>query len=431
MKLSNLWRRKPKQKSWVQTDQGRLNTDWDLGWWQQDLKPLSGGKNETVEACVSALSQTVAMCPIQHLREEDNGEDKRQYGSGPERVLLNPNPYTSRSVFFNQIIRSIYFYGNGYAVATRDNNRAINGLYFSDPRSTNGVIDQETGDVYYWVSPNPGKAYNPESDQIYPARDVLNIRINPRTTEPLKGDTAIASAANSIAANSSITGHQAAFFNNKASPSGILHTDQILTRDQMSQLRDAVASQSQGKNSGKIPVLGNGLKWQPMSLTSQDAQMVEAYGMTVESISRVFRVPLPMINSMAGSTFNNAETLMAWFLSSGLGFLLEHIELELNRLFNLPFRERVNFNTKALLRSDWKTQMEALGGGVLNGIYSPNEARAMVGLGAVEEGDEPRVQQQVVPLSAWQSLNEPAPEPAPEPELDVAASFEKGFASAR
>jgi phage portal protein BeeE len=167
-------------------------------------------------------------------------------------------------------------------------------------------------------------------------------------------------------------------------------------------------------------------------LSSQDAQLVEAFGMTVESISRAFRVPLPLVNSLSGSTYSNAESMMNWFLSSGLGFLLEHIELELNKLFDLPFRQRLNFNTKALLRSDWKTQIETLGEGVLKGIYSPNEARAMLGYGAVKDGDEPRVQQQVVPLSAWDettAIAEPAPEPEPEP--DVQAAFTKGWESAR
>jgi phage portal protein BeeE len=168
--------------------------------------------------------------------------------------------------------------------------------------------------------------------------------------------------------------------------------------------------------------LGNGLKFQSMSLSSQDSQIIEAFGMTVESISRVFRVPLQLINSMTGATFNNAEATMRWFLASGMGFLLENIELELSKLFGLPFNERLNFDTVALLRSDWKTQIETLGEGVLKGIYSPDEARAKVGLGPVPNGAgaEPRVQQQVVPLSAWeQTLSTPAPAPQSQPEDDT------------
>ena len=428
MKWSNPFKRKPKEKSWVVTDQGLMNTSWDAGWWQQDLKPRSGGLNETVEACVSALSQTVAMCPVNLLQDNPDGQAERLTGALPERVLLNPNEYTTRSTFFNQIIRSIYFSGNGYAVAVRDGNRAIKNLYVTDPRSIQGIIDPESGDVFYWSSPNQGQKYNPETDTIYPSRDVLNIRINPRQGDPLKGDTPITAAANSIAANSAITGHQSKFFNNMSRPSGVLSTEQNLTKDQMLQLRDAYYAQSTREDSGKVPILGQGLKWAPMSLSSQDSQLVEAFGMTVQNISSVFRVPLPLVNSLQNSTFNNTESMMSWFLASGLGFLLEHIELELNKLFQLPINQRLNFNTRALLRSDYKSRIDALSVGVINGIYSPNEARALEGLGAVADGEEPRVQQQVVPLSAWDQ-EPPEPEPAPEP--DVMAAFNKGYASVR
>jgi hypothetical protein len=37
-------------------------------------------------------------------------------------------------------------------------------------------------------------------------------------------------------------------------------------------------------------------------------------------------------------------------------------------------------------------------------VYSPNEARALEGLPAAEEGDEPRAQAQLVPLSAAADL---------------------------
>ncbi len=419
-------------KSWTVTDEGLMNTNWDAGWWQQNLQPRNAiGTNETVEACISTLSQTVSMCPIHNLQEETDGEQRRLYGSGPERVMLNPNPNTTRSLFMNNLIRCVYFNGNGYAYAIRNGNGSISELYLLDPKNVSPVEDPETGEVYYWVSPRHGTQFNSETDFVYPRRDMLHIKINVDPRKPLEGTSPLTAAANSISASNSITGHQASFFNNMSRPSGVLSTPEKLTREQMVQLREAIHDQTKQGNSGKIPILGNGLKWESMSLTSQDSQMVEAFGMTVASISRVFRVPLPMINDMQGSTFNNAEQLLGWFLSSGLGFLLEHIELELNKLFGLPFNQRMNFNTKVLLRSDWKSQIETLGEGVLKGIYSPNEARAQVGLGAVEDGDEPRVQQQVVPLSAWDMAPEPAPAPPPEPEpeQEVTASLMKGFAS--
>jgi HK97 family phage portal protein len=419
MKIKWPFRKKPvqaREKGFTYTnDEGWVNTSWDAGFWQQNRQAPHLGLNETVEACVSALSQTVSMCPINHYEDQPTGEQERKWGSNVERVLKQPNNYQSRTGFFNNAIRSLYLRGNAFAVAVRNDVGTIRELHLVDPQNTKGVFSAEDGSIYYMVSTlseGPRIFYDPDNDFILPARDVLHIRIN-TYRDPLKGESPITAAANSIAASSALTGHQSQFFNNMARPSGGLFTDNDLKKEQILQLREAVNQQTSRENSGKIPIFTNGLKWESMQLSSQDAQLIEAYSMTTEGISRAFRVPLAIINDLRYSTFNNAESMMRWFMSSGLGFILEHIELELARLFQLPFNERVNFETKALLRSDWKTQIETLGEGVLKGIYSPNEARGEIGLPPVEDGDEPRVQQQVVPLSAWDDTPEQAPPAEP------------------
>jgi hypothetical protein len=78
------------------------------------------------------------------------------------------------------------------------------------------------------------------------------------------------------------------------------------------------------------------------------------------------------------------------------------------------------------LRSSMKDRIAALAQGVQGGIYAPNEARAVEELPAVEFGEEPRVQQQVVPLSAAAAIPAlPGPGGAPpaapsEPDLPAA-----------
>ena len=69
-----------------------------------------------------------------------------------------------------------------------------------------------------------------------------------------------------------------------------------------------------------------------------------------------------------------------------------------------------NIDTDALLRTDFKTRIEALARGVQTGIFSPNEARRREGLPAVANGDEPRVQQQQVGLS-WGGFDFQPPAP--------------------
>ena len=102
---------------------------------------------------------------------------------------------------------------------------------------------------------------------------------------------------------------------------------------------------------------------------------------------------------------------MAEWLSSGLGWLINHIEVAFDQFFGLDVvpagREWTEYDTRILLRAAFKERVEGLVRGVQGGVFSPNEARELEGYKAVEAGDEPRVQQQLVPLS-WEP-----PKPAP------------------
>lgn len=416
------------EKGFVQTMEGGLNTSWDLGWWQQHRQPLNlQGVNETVEACVSALSQTAAMCPPRLQEEKPSGERVRLYGANPERVLHKPNDYETRSLFINNAVRSVYFEGNAYAVAEHDDRGAISALHLMDPKATRGVMDPESGEVFYFASARQNQPFNfdLETDRIFPARKVFHLRLH-TNRDPLRGETPIQAAANAIQANSALVGHQAMFFSNMSRPSGVLTTDAELTGAQIKELRQAFNEQAKELESGGMPILARGLKFDQISLSSQDAEAAAAYGMTVAGISRAFRVPLPMINDMSGSTFNNAEAMMNWFLASGLGFLLESMEQEFGRLFNLPFNRKIEMDTRILLRSDWESRIKALGEGTMKGLYSPDEARAIEGLPPVPDGAgaEPRVQQQVIPLSAWEQGMKKSPSAPEETELSEEEAFE-------
>jgi HK97 family phage portal protein len=240
----------------------------------------------------------------------------------------------------------------------------------------------------------------------------------------------------SVAANESIVGHQAAFFQNMSRPSGVLSSDMDLTAEQMGQLRKAWEEHSKNLNAGGVPILGGGMKWQSISLNSQDAQLVEAWRMTVEDISRVFRVPPMLINNMENSTFQNSETLMRFWLASGLGFLINHIELAMSAFYDLDDRkEGVELDQQVLLSADTQAQMEALGTGVTKGLMAPNEGRRRLNLSPVDGGDMPLVQQQMVPVNLAASGeaagvgNEPE-EPVDEPVDDEPmseAAFQYAF----
>ena len=379
--------------------------------WQMGMDPIPlGARQAMVEACVSAYSQTMAMCPGGHWRANKKGGREAVTTSSLSRVLKQPNEYSTFSDFMMNAVRHLYLDGNCYALAIRNSRFEITELHLMDSRLSRPLV-AETGDVFYMLQGNAvvERLLFPEFPLIVPQRDVLHVRLQAdrRYPYPLWGQTPLLAALADMAVTDAILAQQMQFYLNQARPSAVLSTDLAMDKDQVQALRDRWDEQTKGINQGKVPILTSGLKVQPWTVGGRDAQIAEMMKMSKENIALVFRMPLPVLG-MSGQTFGSTEALMQFWISTGLGFALNHVESAFDLLFGLKGQpdEYTELSTDPLLRSAQKDRIEALARGVQGGIYSPNEARNMESLDSVKDGDEPRVQQQVVPLSAASQIEQ-------------------------
>jgi HK97 family phage portal protein len=421
--LNRLFRRASpaKEKQWynLPVSGGSVSSNWGTNWWQRGYTPTGTNGVATLSACVDSYAQTIAAMDVGVFDYAEDGTKTRVMNSAAARTLRNPNGYQTRSDFQLNLINSLLYHGNAYAVARRNDRNEIVELHQLPSRSTQAYVQPDTREIFYGAGDNPLLESAPQV--LIPAREVLHLRLH-TPDHPLIGVSPVRAAASSIVANGNITNHQARFFERMSRPSGVLSADQTLTASQMLELRKAWEEQSKDMDAGGVPILGSGMKWEPMSITSQDSQLIDAFNMSVMDIARAFRVPLPLVNLYEHASYNNVEQLYAQWLSGGLGFLLEHIERALERLFNMPDTRGVNFNADSLLRTDFQARVDGYTKLVQTGVYTVNEARAKFdGSLPVENGDTPIVQQQMVPLG-FTPEPEPAPEPpAPEPEQQAAA----------
>jgi len=388
---------------------GMIPADWSWNWWQQGKDPIMRGQTSAVGACTDAYAHTLATLYSYHYEVDEHGTKKPITSSALSRVLHKPNGYQTSSDFKLNLIKGLLIKGNAYAFGLRNDRNEITSVHLLNPASTVPFIDPETKSVFYAAGDNPMLG---DLRYLIPARDIMHIRLyTPR--HPLIGVSSIENAAMAIAANSAISSHQAAFFNNMSRPSGVLTTDQKLNREQMIQLREAWENQSKKMDSGGVPILSSGIRWDQMAISSVDAQLVEAFNMTVNDIARAFRVPLPLIQQHSeGSTYNNVEQLYSQWLAGGLGFLIEHVEQNYNSFFGLPQKQGVEFDHETLLRTDFKGKVEGYTKLVQGGVMTPNEARRKIGgLAPVKNGDEAYMQQQMVPLGFTPPETPPVLEP--------------------
>jgi HK97 family phage portal protein len=400
------------------------NSPWN--YWQTGQNPLDIGRSAIVTACVAAYAQTVAMCPGTHWRTLSNNGRERVTNSALSRILKRPNSYQSISDFLLNLTANLYTNGNAYALAFRNQRFEVAELHLMSSTMSRPRIATD-GDIFYNLAGNTvvQQMIPPELLAVVPARDVLHVRLNSQPMNPLLGEAPLTAALLDIAASNTIVSQALAYSKNQGRPSGVLMTDLALGEDQLKEARALWDEQTKGLNAGGTPILTRGIKWQATTENSRDAQLAELLQLSDQRIATVYRVPLALLSLATGQAPQaSVEGLMMFWVASGLGFALNHIEEGIGKFFGLAGLpdEYLELDTAALLRSNQKDRIEALARAVQGGIYSPNEARAREDLPAAEDGDEPRVQQQVVPLSFGAKPPEPpaAPAPAPTPPQDGA-----------
>lgn len=187
------------------------------------------------------------------------------------------------------------------------------------------------------------------------------------------------------------------FFANGAHPSIILKSANRMTEEQKNSLRSAFVGKYSGMdNAHRLPlVLTEGLDAKEISLSAEDAQLLEARKFQVVDIARAFGVPPHMIGETSGSSAVGAgyEQQARDFVMHTLRLHLKRLEQELNRkLFPRDTGRFVRFDLADLIEGDSKAQAEynraALGGpGTGQGWLTVNEVRKTRGLPPVDGGD--------------------------------------------
>ncbi|WP_042778885.1 phage portal protein [Sinorhizobium fredii] len=412
----------------VMNPDGVLPHAWGQYWnyWQMGYDPVAGARGAVVEACVAAYAQTISQCPGDHWLALPDGGRERVTTSALSRILRSPNEYQSRSDFIMNLVRDLYLTGNTYHLAERNNRFEVDALHPFNPGQSQPVISAEGG-VYYRLGGNnilesQGRA---REYGVAPARDVLHIKLEAKPGEPLVGIPPLRHAELAITAQAAIGSQLINFFANMSRPPGVIETDLNLTKAQVTELRERLNEAWRGVDNlgGGPPILTNGLKFHGIAISAKEAELANALKMTQDEIFMVYGVPPAILGLTDRSTFASTEALMQFWLARGLGFAINHIETAFDHFFGLrgwPY-EYVEFDTHALLRVAYRDRIEGLARGVISGIYSPNEARNMEDLPDAEAGGEPRVQQQVVPLSAWNQAQPSTPAPDAPPAAPPAA----------
>lgn len=411
MRLPAIFRGKPKEPE--ERYFGDAAYKNDPFYWQKGVDVIAPNygdisTNTAVYSCVNILAQEVASLYVDHWRvDETTGARERVARSNAVRVLNTPNPYQTSSDFWLYMMRCLLLKGQAFAAVTRNGRQEIDSMHPLPAGACSAMVSEVNGDVFYSVGGFDEHLFRFNADKIVPANRIFHPRIN-CNRHPLIGETPISAFVYAGATGSFIQRASSKFFSNAARPSGVLSTPKPLTAKQLDELRERWAAVTKGDSIGGTPVLHSDLKWQQVTMSASDAEVIATYNLSVSDISMAYRLPLFMLGDVSKAPFKYVETLMRVFYTGCLRFYLEHLEKSLNRLFGFDIeREYLEFDIESgLLRGDLEQRVMAYTKGIQGALFSPNEARRRMELPPATGGDDLFLQRQMVPISAIAQLLE-------------------------
>jgi phage portal protein BeeE len=208
------------------------------------------------------------------------------------------------------------------------------------------------------------------------------------------------------AQGSAIQKNSEKFFTNMSRPSGILTAPGAISPETATRLKEKWEENFTGEKIGKVAVLGDGLKYEAMTISAVDSQLIEQLKFTGEMVCAVYHVPPYKLGLGAMPTANNTGTLNQQYYDQALQPITENMELRLDDGLELGFPFETWMDESVLLRMDPATRLESHNKAVGGGWLAPNEARRDENRPPVNGGDSPMMQQQNYSLVALHRRDE-------------------------
>lgn len=383
---------------------GVLNV-WQNGWaataaesFQANGGPSHAGKRVTgdtalqvsaVWSCVRRTAEVISTLPLHLYERGADGAKRRIEDEIIEILSVSPNRDQTAVEFWEGMAAHMVLRGNACAERLEIGRRLVGlrPLPGMQPR-----VDRDGTLIYeYW---DRGKR------EKLPAEKVFHLRgFGPGGG---LGMSAIRYGAHSIGAALAADEAAGKVFANAMMPSGALETDSGLSQEQRDALRAHLNDFIGSSKVGKVITLEAGLKWRPLQMNPEDAQLLETRRFNVEDVCRWFGVPPVVIGHASdGQTMwgSGVEQIMLSWLTLGVNPLLTRIEKRIRKDL-LPVARRnwfVEFTREAMLQMDSKSKADFLMKMRFAGYMTGNEGRDKINMPRHPDGDALLVQTSLMP----------------------------------
>lgn len=413
------------------------------GWWHSVKESFTGAWQRNVEvnpkavlayhavfSCMTLIASDIAKLRVKLVAQDSNGIWTET--TKPEYSVLNkPNDYQTRIQFWESWMLSKLARGNTYVLKQRDNRGKITKLHILDPNRVKPLVTPD-GAVYYELSAD--NIAGIEEDQIVvPAREIIHDRFN-CIFHPLVGVSPIYASGLAATQGLAIQGNSANFFGNQSRPGGLLVAPGRIDPDNAATLKAHWDTNFTGDNAGKIAVLGDGLKYENLSVTPEDAQLVEQLRWTAEVVCSTFHVPAFMVGIGDEPSTTGIQDRTLRYYGQCLQSHIMAIQTCLREGLEMESGVGAHFDLDGLLLMDSMTQMEVLE--KAKSVLTLDERRKRINVIPITGGNTVYLQQQdhsIEAIAARDALlideanNPPAAAPAND---DTPTNYQREMAKA-
>lgn len=398
------------------------------GAWQrnQEWTARDVTAHHAVFACITRISQDQGKLRPKLVEQDADGIWTEVNVPPYSAVLRRPNRFQNHIQFKEWWAASKLLSGNAYALKRRGEGGVPNAFYILDPARVR-VLVADDGGVFYELTRDPLSDL-PTDRVAVPASEIVHDRIN-CLFHPLVGVSPIYACG--VAANMGLQIEQnsTGFFGNGSNPSGILSSLATITPQKSKELSDIWESQYGAGQSGRVAVLGDGMKFEAMRMSAVDSQMIQQLEWTAETVCSAFHVPPWKLGIGQMPAYTNPAIANQTYYSDCLQAHIEAWELCMDEALGLttpvgdPKRMLgVELDLDGLLRMDGASQMETLTKGVRGGVLTPNGARRKLDEKPLIGGNTIYMQHQDYPIEKVFNRTDldakPEPEPDPTPPAD-------------
>ena len=190
-------------------------------------------------------------------------------------------------------------------------------------------------------------------------------------------------------------------FGTQGKPTGVLMIDKVLSKEQREAVKNNFAGMADGSAS-RLYVLEAAMKYQQLSLSPEDQQLLESRQFGIEEIARWMDVPPVLLHHSNVTTWGSGiETILDGWYKLAVRPILVNIEQVVRKQVMTPAqraRMSAEFSFDALLRGSLKDRLEAYAKAVQNGLKTRNECRQLENDPPAPGGDELTAQTNLAPL---------------------------------